>query len=549
MRPLDWLMMFATLIGAVLYGLWRGYGSKTTKQYLLADKTMPWYAMALSIMATQASAITFISTTGQSYVDGMRFVQMYFGLPLAMIIIAAFAVPRFHTSGVYTAYEYLEKRFDARTRALVASIFLLSRGLAVGVALSAPSVVLTVIIGLPAQFTTVIMGSIVIAYTVTGGIAAVTWTDFAQMLIMTAGLIAALLTALWMLPPGVSFGDAVTLAGAAGKLNPAVWSFSFNDQYNVWSGVIGGMFLSLAYFGCDQSQVQRYLTGRDITQSRLSLLFNAIAKIPMQFFILFIGAMVFVFYIYEKPPVIFHARALGTIEREADFPPVKARFDQAFQSRLDAAYARNLPAFQTAQRELDSARRDALNISKRSTVDHVSVDTNYVFLSFVTNYLPAGVVGLIIAVIFGAAMSTISGEINSLATVSVIDIYRRFMKPGQTDVHYLAASKWLTGFWGLYAIVTAYYAQNLGSLVEAVNKLGSLFYGSMLGVFTLAFFFPRVGGAAAVIAVLAGEAVVFTTWSLTNMAFLWYNVIGCLVVIATGLLISVLKPQSTKLAP
>ncbi|HEY3442905.1 MAG TPA: sodium:solute symporter [Paludibaculum sp.] len=542
MRTADWVVLFGTLIGAVLYGLWRGYGSKTTHQYLLASKTMPWYAMALSIMATQASAITFISTTGQSYVDGMRFVQMYLGLPLAMIAIAAFAVPRFHTSGVYTAYEYLEKRFDARTRALVAVIFLLSRGLAVGVALSAPAVVLTVIIGLPAQFTTVIMGVLVIAYTVTGGIAAVTWTDFAQMLIMTAGLFAALFTALWMLPAGVTFGDAVTLAGAAGKLNPAVWSFSFKDQYNVWSGVIGGMFLSLAYFGCDQSQVQRYLTGRDITQSRLSLLFNAIAKIPMQFFILFIGAMVFVFYVYEKPPVIFHARALHTIEREADFPRVQAKFDQAFETRRAAARAHDLRAFQAAQKNLDDARKDALLISGRATVDHVSLDTNYVFLSFVTNYLPVGVVGLIIAVIFGAAMSTISGEVNSLATVSVIDIYRRFVRPDQTDTHYLSASKWLTGFWGLYAIVTAYYAQNLGSLVEAVNKLGSLFYGSMLGIFVLAFFFPKVRGPAAFVAVLVGEAAVFTLWSLTNVAFLWYNVLGCLVVIATGLLISAVTP-------
>ena len=549
MRPLDWLMLIGSLVGVVFYGLWRGYGSKTTQQYLLADKSMPWYAMALSIMATQASAITFISTTGQSYVDGMRFVQMYLGLPLAMIVIAAFAVPRFHTSGVYTAYEYLEKRFDARTRALVAIIFLLSRGLAVGVALSAPAVVLTVIIGLPAQFTTVIMGLLVIAYTVTGGIAAVTWTDFVQMLIMTAGLFAALLTALWMLPAGVTFLDALSLAGAAGKLNPAVWSFSFNDQYNVWSGVIGGMFLSLAYFGCDQSQVQRYLTGRDITQSRLSLLFNAIAKIPMQFFILFIGTMVFVFYIYEKPPVIFHSQAQQRIEREADYPPVKAKFDRAFDTRLAAAKAHDLPAFQIAQKDLDAARKDALRISGRVTGDHISVDTNYIFLSFVTNYMPAGIVGLIMAAIFAAAMSTISGEVNSLATVSVIDVYRRFVRPDETDTHYLSASKWLTGFWGLYAVVTAYYAQNLGSLVEAVNRLGSLFYGSLLGVFTLAFFFPKVRGTAAFLSVLAGEAVVFSVWSFTSMAFLWYNVIGCLVVIVTGVLITAATPAGPSKKP
>lgn len=543
MRPADWAVLVASLTGIVAYGMWRGRGSDTTSKYLLAGRTMPWYAMALSIMATQASAITFISTTGQSFADGMRFVQMYLGLPLAMIAIAAIVVPRFHDSGVYTAYEYLERRFDAKTRALVGTIFLLSRGLAVGVSLSAPAVVLTVILGWPSQWTTLLMGILVVSYTVSGGIQAVTWTDVLQMIIMVAGLIAALVTALWLLPAGVGLGKALEVAGEAGRLNPAVWSFSFNDQYNVWSGVIGGMFLALAYFGCDQSQVQRYLTGRDVTQMRLSLLFNAVAKIPMQFFILFTGAMVFVFYVYEKPPVNFNPQLNAAFERSANHEGLRARHDAAFDERQAAARVSDWTKFRSAQKDLDAARSEASAAANRATGQNGAKDTNYVFLRFVTMYMPVGIVGLIMAAIFAAAMSTASAEINSLATVSVIDVYQRFVKPGATDAHYLSASRWLTAFWGLYAVITAYYAQGLGSLVEAVNRLGSLFYGSMLGVFVLAFFFPRVKGTAAFAAVIAGEAVVFAVWSRSDVAFLWLNVLGCAVVIAAGLVLTLLRPR------
>jgi Na+/proline symporter len=504
-RPLDWLVLIASLVGIVLYGLWRSRGSDTTQKYLLAGKTMPWYAMALSIMATQASAITFISTTGQSYVDGMRFVQFYFGLPLAMIVIAAYIAPRFHASGVYTAYEYLERRFDARTRALVSAIFLIQRGLAVGVALSAPALVLTVLMGWPAEWTTLLMGLTVVGYTVSGGIAAVTWTDFVQMLVMTLGLVAALATALWLSP--VDLAGALQVAGAAGRLNPAVWSFDLNDRYNVWSGLIGGMFLALAYFGCDQSQVQRYLTGKSIAQVKLSLLFNAVAKIPMQFFILFIGAMVFVFFTFTKPPILFDPGTLARAEQAAGYADVEREFDEAWQKRRTAAEA--LPAakseFLAAQQAMDSSRAKAAALAGQQGFN----DTNYIFLSFVTKYMPAGVVGLIMAAIFAAAMSTISAEINSLATVSVIDIYRRHVRKQADDRHYLLASRWATAFWGGYAIFTARYATNLGSLIEAVNMLGSLFYGGLLGVFALAFFFPKVNARGAFYGVLAGEAAIF----------------------------------------
>ncbi len=545
MRPLDWAVLTVSLAFIVIYGLWRGRGSSTVNQYLLAGKTMPWYAMALSIMATQASAITFISTTGQSYVDGMRFVQFYFGLPVAMVVIAAVAAPIFHRSGVYTAYEYLERRFDAKTRALVSAIFLIQRGLAVSVALYAPAIVLTVILGWPDRVTTLVMGSLVVLYTTFGGIKAVTWTDFQQMLIMMAGLFTALALAVLRLPADVSFADALALVSAAGKLNPVVTQFDWNDRYNLWSGLFGGMFLALAYFGCDQSQVQRYLTGRSIAQSRLSLLFNGVAKIPMQFLILLTGAMVLVFYTFEKPPMVFHKAEMEWLAGGAH-TDVAARHEAAFEKRKESARrliearhggdaartATRREEFRGAQREMESARREALDrVAQAGRQRKGFNDTNHIFLTFVLGHLPAGVVGLILAAIFAAAMSTISAEINSLATVSVIDLYKRFVRRDGEDRHYLNASRAATVFWGAYAVMTAQFGAGLGSLIEAVNMLGSLFYGGLLGVFALAFFFPRIGGTAAFAGVLAGEAAIFAAHSFTGIAFLWYNVLGCLVVI------------------
>jgi Na+/proline symporter len=558
----DWLVLCATLASVVLYGLWRGRGSNSVNKYLLAGRTMPWYAMALSIMATQASAVTFISTTGQSYVDGMRFVQFYFGLPLAMVILSATAVPIFHRAKVYTAYEYLEQRFDSRTRALVSVIFLIQRGLALGITLYAPAVVLTVILGWPDRATTLFMGGIAVLYTTLGGVKAIAWADFQQMLVMTVGLVAALIAAVLLLPADVSFPDAVALAGAAGRLNAVTFNVDWNDRYNLWSGLIGGMFLALAYFGCDQSQVQRYLTGKSIAQSRLSLLFNGLAKVPMQFFILFIGAMVFVFYIYEKPPVLFERTELARIQApsmRADYTPVVERYDAAFESRKAAAnrliQARRagdeglqraaVDDFGRAQRDLNAARRDSASLVEKAGGKRGLNDTNYIFLTFVTRHLPAGLVGLLLAVIFGATMAAISAEMNSLATVSVIDVYKRHFRRDAPDRHYLNASRAATLFWGCYAVLSAEYGKKLGSLVEAVNILGSLFYGGMLGVFVLAFFFPRVRARGAFYGVLAGEAVIFSAWYFTKIAFLWYNVIGCLVVIAAGVLITKLERSVT----
>ncbi|MBX9599469.1 MAG: sodium:solute symporter [Bryobacteraceae bacterium] len=556
MTTLDWAVLAGWLFLLVGYGIYRGRGSDSVNKFLLAGKTMPWYAMGLSIMATQATAITFISTTGQAYVDGMRFVQFYFGLPLAMVLISATAVPIFHRAKVYTAYEYLEYRFDAKTRALVSMIFLIQRGLGSGLALYAPAVVLSVILGLPDMVTTILMGSLVILYTTLGGIKAVQWADVPQMVMILLSLVLSLLIAISLLPQDVSFFDAVKLAGAAGRLNAVETKFDWNDRYNLWSGLIGGMFLALAYFGTDQSQVQRYLTGKSVGQSRLSLLFNAMAKIPMQFFILFIGAIVFVFFLFERPPVLFQPVELKKIQSQGGFADLESRYNAAFDQRKEAARdlvriqresdeqarSRGIERYQAAQREFEATRKQATGM-----VEQGFNDTNYIFLSFVTRYLPAGIVGLIVAVIFTAAMSSISGEINSLATVSVIDVYGRHFKTKGSDRHYLLASRIATVFWGCYAIAFANYGKNFGALIEAVNLVGSLFYGGMLGVFVLAFFFPRVGANGAFWGVILGEIAIFAANRFTSIAFLWYNVIGCFVVIAAGLVISLFqKPEPAK---
>ena len=391
------------------------------------------------------------------------------------------------------------------------------------------------------------MGVLVMTYISFGGIKAVTWADVQQMSLILCGLVLALILAIHLLPSSVSFSDAVSLAGAAGKLNPVTFNFDWDDRYNIWSGLIGGMFLALAYFGCDQSQVQRYLTGKSIAASRLSLLFNAVAKIPMQFFILFIGAMVYIFFIYERPPLLFQPVELKNVQQDARFPAVERRYQQAYADRKQAA-----DEYVQANRAGDRSRRQASvehyhaaqqELNEAHTAGERLVgkefdDTNYIFLSFVTRYLPAGVVGLIVAVIFSAAMSSASGEINSLATVTVIDIYRRHVRREASDRHYLIASRFATVFWGCFAMGFAQYGRNFGALIQAVNVIGSLFYGGLLGVFVLAFFFRGVGANGAFFGVLAGEAAIFAANLCTKISFLWYNVIGCVVVVLVGLAVS-----------
>lgn len=552
MKPLDWVVFFGWLISLVSYGMYRGRGSNTVNKFLLAEKTMPWYAMGLSIMATQATAITFISTTGQGYVDGMRFVQFYFGLPIAMVILCATAVPIFHRAKVYTAYEYLEQRFDAKTRALVSLVFLIQRGLAAGIGLYAPAVALSDVLGWSDRVVTVIIGALVILYTTSGGIKALTWADVQQMTMIFVALVTTFIVVIHNLPASISFLDAVHLAGAAGRLNIVDLHLKLDNRYNIWSGVIGGAFLALAYFGCDQSQVQRYLTGRSIAQSRLSLLFNAIAKIPMQLFILFIGVMVFVLSLFVATPIIFHPVEATRAAARPNWKPVEADYEHAFERRRESALnlasamrrggearADALREFRDAQDGFERRRRAGLEVVANAHGGKAFDDTNYIFLTFVKSYLPLGMVGLVIGVIFSASMGSTSGEINSLATVSVVDIYRRYFVRNASDRHYLLASRALTAFWGAYAIAfAAIGARGFGALIVRVNIVGSWFYGGMLGVFVLAFYCKRVCGTAAFWGVIAGEGAIFAAAWFTDISFLWYNVIGCVVVVATGLLLS-----------
>lgn len=556
MRPLDWVVLVLSLVIIVGYGLYRGRGSGTIQAYLLADKSMPWWAMGLSIMATQASAITFIGTTGQAYVDGMRFVQFYFGLPLAMVIISAIAVPFFHRAKVVTAYEFLEQRFDSKTRLAASIIFLIQRGLGVGLALYAPAVVLSVIFGWPERFTVLIMAAVVLGYAVPGGIKAVTWTDVQQMMLIFLGVAGAFLSAVLLMPKEVSFGDALYLAGASGRLNVVDFSLDPRNRYTLWSGLIGGMFLALSYFGCDQSQVQRYLTGKSVTHSRISLMFNAVMKVPLQFFILLTGAMVFVFYTFTTPPLLFNRAEAVKVESAsgevaARYQAAEQGYQQAVDTRRSVAEriveqrrsgtvsdAAAAAAIREANAGVEQARRKGIDVLREVNGGKSYDDTNYIFLSFVTRYFPVGAVGLIIAAIFAAAMSTISAELNSLATITMVDIYRRFFKREASERHYVRAAKTATVFWGVYAAVFAFFGGRLGSLIEAVNMVGSLFYGSLLGVFVLAFGFRSVSGNAAFAGLIVGEIAVLLTSKYSTISYLYYNVVGCVVVVAVGWILS-----------
>lgn len=553
MRTLDWVVLVATLLSIILYGMWKGRGTRDVQGYLLADRRMKWYVIALSIMATQASAITFTSTPGLAYVDGMRFVQFYFGLPLAMVILSITAVPVFHKLGVYTAYEYLEQRFDLKTRTLTSIIFLIQRGLAVGITIYAPSIVLSVMLGWDMRITTAVIGGAIIAYTASGGVKSVSWTHFQQMLIIMSGMVIALFVIVFSLPEEVSFLDALHIAGGMGRLNAVDFTFDLSDRYNFWSGLIGGLFVALAYFGTDQSQVQRYLTGQSVTQSRIGLLFNGMAKVPMQFIILFIGVMVFVFFQFERPPIFFNPTGLEQIRQSQygdRFAEVERNYEIALreqgewlQEYLSARESGDTERVKEALRDLqeskqyaESFRAEALGLIKQNGQD--PNDTNYIFLSFVIGYLPLGLVGLIFACIFAASMSSTSGELSALATCSVVDIYKRHFRREGDDRHYLFVSRTSMVLWGIYAIAFAQYATQLGSLIEAVNILGSLFYGTLLGIFLLAFYVKRVGGTAVFWAAFVGEAVVLYCFAFTDIAWLWYNVIGCGVVVGVAFLLN-----------
>jgi Na+/proline symporter len=552
---LDWAVLVAYLLAVVAFGLWTGRGNRRIEDFFLAGRQMRWWAVGLSVMATQISAITFIGTTGQAYTDGMRFLVFYFGLPFAMVILCVTLVPFFYRARIYTAYEYLERRFDARTRTLTSLLFLLSRGLAVGVTLYAPSLVLSVILGWSEPATILLMGGSTIFYVVYGGNKSVIWTDVVQMAIIWIGIFLCFGIAVAQLPAGFGLRDALALAQTSARLRVMDTSVSLTTPYTLWSGLIGGLFLMLAYFGCDQSQVQRYLSGSSLTQSRLSLLFNAFLKVPMQFLILFTGVLVFVFYHFHPAPLLWNPVEMGKLERQApaaELDAVRQRYQAAAASRQRSAetWVRSRTpdaqaAYQAATAELGAARADAVKMVERINGGARYNDTNYIFPSYILAQLPAGLAGLVMAVIFAAAMSTLSGEFNSLATATMVDFYKRFVSPSGTDARELLLSRLFTAFWGGFACLVALRAGQLGSAIEVVNRFGSYFYGSILGVFLLAVLTPRASARGAFYGLMIGMAAVFAV-SHTAVHFLWYNVVGALTVFASGLLITALSPDGRR---
>ena len=552
--------MCGFLTFVVIYGVWKTRRTKDLNDYILTSKTTPWYIVAISIMATQASAITFLSTPGQAYVDGMRFIQFYIGLPIAMVILSITAVPLYHKLNVYTAYEYLEHRFDLKNRILGSVLFLIQRGLAAGFTIFAPSLIISLILNWDINITIVLVGVLVIIYTTVGGTIAVNKTHIQQMAIIFIGMIAAFITIIYMLPENVSFFNAAVIAGKMGKLNTIDFSFNFDDRYTFWSGLIGGTFLMLSYFGTDQSQVQRYLGGSSITQSRLGLLVNGIVKIPMQVFILFTGVMVFVFYQFITPPLFFNPAGIKLVENSIfaneyhsmneKYKELSSQKSQELNLMLDAINKNDaeqeklsLAKVENAQSSMSNLRSEYQDLMKKENQKADTNDTNYIFLSFVTNYLPIGLIGLVLAAIFSASMSSTSAELNALASTTVIDIYKRVFKKDATDHHYVFVSKISTVLWGVYAIGFALFANKLGSLIEAVNILGSIFYGTILGIFLVAFYFKKVKGTPTFIAAIVAEITVLCCFFFTGIPFLWFNVIGCVLVVVTAILINQTKVE------
>lgn len=552
MTPLDWGVLGVYLVAIVGVGVWAGRGNRKIDDFFLAGREMRWWAVGLSVMATQISAITFVGTTGQAYTDGMRFLVVYFGLPIAMVILCATLVPFFYRARVFTAYEYLERRFDARTRTLTSLLFLFGRGLAVGVTLYAPSLVMSVILGWSEGATILLMGGSTIAYVMYGGNRSVIWTDVVQMGIIWFGIFLCLGVALWQLPQAFGLPDALALASSSGRLNVVDLDPDPRKAYTLWSGLIGGTFLALAYFGTDQSQVQRYLAGSSLTQSRLSLLFNAFLKIPMQFLILLTGVLVFVFYHFQPQPLLWNSSALARLEQRApeETLRLRARLDAAEAARrvaaLDFARARQAGAPADAERYLETQRDlDAVRGEARARIAALTGkpynDTNYIFPTYILTHVPKGLAGLVIAVIFAAAMSTLSGEFNSLATASMVDFYKRYVKRDGSDAHDLLMSRLFTAAWGGFACLVALRAGALGSAIEVVNRFGSLVYGPILGVFMLAVLVRRAHGTGAFWGLIAGEAAVVSL-SFTSVGFLWYNVVGALTVFAVGSALSLIAP-------
>lgn len=563
MSSIDWIVLLGTLLFIVIYGAWKTRGSQNLESYLKGDNEDKWWGIGISIMATQASAITFLSTPGQAYTDGMRFVQFYFGLPIAMIILSVTFVPIFYKLKVFTAYQFLEERFDLKTRSLTSILFLIQRGLAAGITIYAPAIILSSLLGWNLTITNIFIGLLVIVYTVSGGTKAVTQTQKQQMAVMMGGMLLAGIMVISMLPKDIGFGDALHVAGKMGKLNVVNFDFDLNDRYNFWSGITAALFLFMSYFGTDQSQVQRYLSGKSVTESRLGLMMNGLLKVPMQFIILFIGVMVFVFYQFVQPPIFFNKVEKQKTEQSvyaAEFKTIENQYTAIFNEKkqeikklVNAVNAENDAAVLEAkssvlalQDETNRLRDEAKKVIKKASPTAETNDKDYIFMTYVMDFLPIGMVGLLFAVMFSAAMSSTSSELNALASTTTIDLYQRSINKNATDTHYLKSSKWFTLLWGVLAIVFATYASLFENLIQAVNLLGSLFYGTILGIFIVAFYVKFIKGNAVFYgAILAELCVVYIHYlneqqiapSFLTMGYLWYNMVGCGLVVLFGLLL------------
>lgn len=556
---IDWSVLLGTLFFIVAFGVWKTRGSKNIEGYLLGGKESNWWTIGLSVMATQASAITFLSTPGQAYMEGMGFVQFYFGLPIAMIIISTVFIPLYYKLKVYTAYEFLESRFNNKTRLLTASLFLLQRGLAAGITIYAPAIILSQIIGWSLSFTILFIGALVIVYTVSGGTKAVSQTHKQQMAVIFLGMFIACGFLVSFLTDNLSFLEGIEVAGAMDKMEVIDWEFNPGSRYNIWSGIIGGLFLQLSYFGTDQSQVQRYLSGSSVKESRLGLMFNGLLKIPMQFFILFVGVLVFLFYQFVMPPLHFNQANVDKVlqsEYASEYQELEREQTAVFEEKraLIEQYkiTENKAGIKTELNELHqeekSLMKESKAIIKKVDADAETEDDDYIFITFVINFLPIGIVGLLLAVIFSAAMSSTSAELNALASTTTVDIYKRNLKKDGSERHYLIRSKIFTLLFGLLAIAFAAMASLFDNLIEAVNILGSLFYGTILGVFLVAFFFKSIKGNSVFYAALIAQAIIIALYTLNrtgaiDIAYLWYNLIAPTLVIAIAFSIQQLVPQ------
>lgn len=556
MGQIDWIILIGTLLFIVLYGTYKSRGSKNVTDYLKGGNDSRWWTIGLSVMATQASAITFLSTPGQAFHSGMGFVQFYFGLPIAMVVICLVFIPIYHRLNVFTAYEYLETRFDLKTRTLTAILFLIQRGLAAGITIFAPSIILSAVLGWNLVYLNIIIGVLVIIYTVSGGTKAVSVTQKQQMGVIFAGMFLAFLIILNYLPLDITFDKALDIAGANGKMDILDFSFDFENRYTFWSGIIGGTFLALSYFGTDQSQVQRYLSGKSVKESQMGLIFNGLLKVPMQFFILLVGVMVFVFYQFNSSPLNFNPSVVKEVmasEYASEYQGLedqKANIEQQLKKK-QITYARAhastekdalLAEISTLNNAETVLREEAKAVILKANPNAQTNDKDYVFIHFILHNLPRGLIGLLLAVILSAAMSSTASELNALGSTTAIDLYKRNVA-NRDDKHYVHASKWFTLLWGIIAIGVACVADLFDNLIQLVNIIGSIFYGNVLGIFLLAFFFKFIKGQAVFIAALITQVIVIYIWWIDLMPYLWLNVVGCLIVIAIAFLIQLVLPK------